>query len=145
MEENFAKEQLNKYRERKSENNETIFKIQKRESPYVQIDKKVVEDGRLSWKAKGILLYLLSKPNDWQVYKSKLVKHSKGGRDSLTSGIKERSSDISKKKGVGLRRGFLRGGFIGYLKFHRSAINPKSDNPKSDNPLLLIKTHTNKD
>lgn len=39
----------------------SIVRINKRDNPYVQIDHRVLEDTRLSWKAKGLLAYLLSK------------------------------------------------------------------------------------
>lgn len=68
---------------------ETIFKIHKRENPFVQIDKNLLFDTEISWKAKGILAYLLSRPTDWQVYENEIVKHSTDGRDSVRSGIKE--------------------------------------------------------
>mgnify|MGYP001455794602 CR=1 FL=1 len=58
-------------------------------NPYVMIRKEPLENESLSWKSKGILAYLLSLPDDWQIYESELVKHSTDGRDSLRSGIKE--------------------------------------------------------
>lgn len=58
-------------------------------NPYVMIRKEPLEDKKISWKAKGILSYLLSLPDDWQIYETELVKHSSDGRDSLRSGIKE--------------------------------------------------------
>ena len=68
----------------------TIYRIIKdKENPYVMINKQFLNDERLSWKAKGILTYLLSMPDDWQIYENELVKHSKDGITSLKSGIKE--------------------------------------------------------
>jgi|SRR5690606_6156707 len=49
----------------------------------------MIHDSRLSFKAKGILTYLLSRPDDWQVYEVEIIKHAKDGRDSVRSGIKE--------------------------------------------------------
>jgi hypothetical protein len=44
----------------------------------------------MSWKARGILIYMLSLPDDWEVHLSEIAKHSeKDGRDSFASGIKE--------------------------------------------------------
>jgi hypothetical protein len=67
----------------------STFRINKRENPFVQIDKTMIHDNRISFKAKGILAYLLSRPNDWQVYEVEIVKHAKDGRESVRSGIKE--------------------------------------------------------
>lgn len=68
-----------------------ILRISKdRENPYVMINKNVMQDDRLSWKARGLMGYLLSLPDDWTIYLEELQKHSqKDGRDSLASGIKE--------------------------------------------------------
>lgn len=66
-----------------------IIRVKKRPSNFVIIDKTFLEDDRLSYKAKGILAYLLSKPDNWKVIVSDLVKHSKDGFDSVYSGLKE--------------------------------------------------------
>ena len=43
---------------------------------------RVIEDKRLSWGARGLLEYMLSKPDDWKFYMSELISHSdKDGRD----------------------------------------------------------------
>lgn len=67
----------------------SIIKIQKRDSGFVMIDNKVICDPKLSWKAKGILVYLLSKPNDWQVQITDIVNHSPDGESSVRSAIAE--------------------------------------------------------
>ena len=68
-----------------------ILRISKdKENPYVMINKNVMQDERLSWKARGLMGYLLSLPDDWVLYTEELEKHSeKDGRESLASGIKE--------------------------------------------------------
>lgn len=65
------------------------FRNRKRENPFVQIDKSMLSDEKISWKAKGILAYLLSKPDDWVTYVTDIEKRSTDGRDSVNSGIKE--------------------------------------------------------
>lgn len=65
------------------------FRNRKRENPFVQIDKGMLSDEKISWKAKGILAYLLSKPDDWVTYAKDIEKRSTDGRDSVNSGIKE--------------------------------------------------------
>ncbi len=70
--------------------NKTIYRIIKNpENPYVMVDKRFVNNPNLSWKAKGILLYLLSKPDDWEIYESDIEKHATDGRDACRSGIRE--------------------------------------------------------
>ena len=62
---------------------------QKRNTPFVQIDKNALQDERLSWKAKGLLAYLLSLPDDWQIYINELKNHAKDGRDSTRTAMNE--------------------------------------------------------
>ena len=69
---------------------ETIFRVEKNaENPYVMIDKNVFEDTSLSFKAKGILGYLLSRPNDWTLIIADIQKRSTDGKDSVKNGIDE--------------------------------------------------------
>lgn len=67
----------------------SIIRIQKRESPYVQIDKRPLERDDLSFKAKGLLAYLLSRPDDWTVRLTQLETVSTDGASSVRSAIKE--------------------------------------------------------
>jgi hypothetical protein len=67
-----------------------IARIRKnKNNPYVQMDKRPLQDVNLSWKAKGILAYLLSLPDDWQIYISEIEKHSTDKRGSTDTGFKE--------------------------------------------------------
>jgi hypothetical protein len=74
-----------------SERSETnIIRVQKnRENPYVMMNKFGLEDDRLSFKAKGLLAYLLSKPDDWKIRVSDLVRKSTDGETAIYSGLKE--------------------------------------------------------
>lgn len=55
---------------------------QKRKKRFSIIDNQVIEDKNLSWGARGLLEYMLSKPDDWKFYMSELITHSKSdGRD----------------------------------------------------------------
>lgn len=65
------------------------FRVYKESGNFVMVHKNFIHDSNLSWKAKGILLYLLSRPDDWQVYETEIVKHSSDGLSGLKSGIKE--------------------------------------------------------
>lgn len=68
----------------------STFRVQKnRENPYVMLDKCSINDSSISWKAKGLLAYLISKPDDWIVKEHDLIAHAKDGRDSTRSAIKE--------------------------------------------------------
>lgn len=68
----------------------SIIRAEKnRDNPYVMIARLVFEDERLSWKAKGIIGYLLSRPDNWQVNVADLQGRSTDGRDSCYAGLKE--------------------------------------------------------
>lgn len=67
----------------------TIFRVHKKNGDFFIMHKSVVETSKLSYKAKGILAYLLSKPDNWKVYLSDVENHSTDGRQAIQSGIKE--------------------------------------------------------
>ncbi len=70
--------------------NTGILRVQKdKNNPYVMMNKTFLEDPRLSFKAKGILAYVLSKPDNWQVRVSDLVKRSDDGETAVYSGLNE--------------------------------------------------------
>lgn len=56
---------------------------------YSQIDTRCVEDTRLSWAARGLLAYLLSRPDDWKILVNHLVKQGDVGRDGIYRLLKE--------------------------------------------------------
>lgn len=70
-------------------NTNTIIRVSKRDCPYVIVDKTALNDNRLSWKAKGLLCYLLSLPDDWKINLRELTTHSSDGRDSTQSALNE--------------------------------------------------------
>ena len=66
-----------------------VIRIKKHSNNYVILDKTFLEDDGLTWKAKGILTYLLSRPDGWEVRVSDLVKRSPDGKTSVYSALKE--------------------------------------------------------
>ena len=48
-----------------------------------------IEDKEISWKAKGILVYLLSKPDSWRFYETQIKEMSTDGLRSVKTGIQE--------------------------------------------------------
>ena len=103
------------------------------------INNNILQDKTLSWKAKGILCYLLSLPDDWHLNLSQLQDQSIDGRDKLRSGIKElEDAGYVKHTHVRFENGqFSHHEWIIYeepIKPPESE-NPKTENPKTDNPL----------
>ena len=56
---------------------------------YTCIPNAMLNDDNLSWKAKGILCYLLSKPDDWKPQVTDLTNHGSNGNGSVSSGLLE--------------------------------------------------------
>lgn len=69
---------------------QTIFRVMHDpENPYVIMDKRPLEKPYLSWKAKGLLAYLLSRPDDWKVRLGDLVKRSSDGGFATRQALRE--------------------------------------------------------
>jgi hypothetical protein len=67
----------------------SIVKINKKDN-YAIISNLPLNDRKLSWKARGILAYLLSKPNNWTVSLGDLIRMSENdGERSIKSALKE--------------------------------------------------------
>lgn len=115
----------------------SIIRVQKN-SNYSVISNVHLQDESLSWKAKGILSYLLSKPDDWQIYIAHLKNQSTDGRDATASGIRELiasgyiNRDYSRNEA-----GQITGrDYVVYeTALEKKAVN-KDDNPKTENPTL---------
>src|SRR3990167_7704729 len=60
-----------------------------KEHPFVMISKAMFRDTAISFKAKGILGYLLCLPDDWKVNPKQMAKSMKVGIEQIYSGLKE--------------------------------------------------------
>jgi len=66
-----------------------VIRVHKKPNSFVMIDRGFLENPNLSWKAKGILAYLLSKPDNWKVIVKDLVNHATDGKAAVYSGLGE--------------------------------------------------------
>src|SRR5690554_6990336 len=55
----------------------SIRRAPRPESNFYVLDKRISEDTRLSWAARGLLVYLLGKPDHWQVSIQHLINQTK--------------------------------------------------------------------
>lgn len=69
------------------EQNKLRFKNKRR--TFTQVDNEIVNNAALSWQAKGLMLYLLSKTDGWEFFESEIVKHATNGKGSVSSIIQE--------------------------------------------------------
>jgi hypothetical protein len=62
------------------------------ENPYCQIRRTTLQDERLSFEARGLLAYLLSKSHDWRVVIGDLMRAGNTGRDRVYRILRELES-----------------------------------------------------
>lgn len=70
---------------------QSIFRTQKPKTVgrFARIDNALLQDERLSFRARGVAAYLLSKPDDWTFSARSLAGQSQEGDDSLERAIRE--------------------------------------------------------
>lgn len=59
---------------------------------YTILQNELLRDTRLSWKARGLLAYLLSQPPGWHTWLEHLATQAPDGRDSVRAGLRELES-----------------------------------------------------
>jgi predicted transcriptional regulator len=67
----------------------SYVRVSKRENPFVQLDKEFIGNGKLSLKATGLLTYILSKPDNWQIRMKDIQKRFKDKETSVRSAMHE--------------------------------------------------------
>ena len=66
-----------------------IFRI-KHESNFTDLANEMLNDKAISFKARGLLSFMLSMPNEWRFYRSEIKKHSnQDGGTAIGNAIKE--------------------------------------------------------
>ena len=68
---------------------ETIIHKPWHDQPYVMVDKALITDERLSFKAMGLLVYLIAKPASWRVCLKHLATTHRDGVDAVRSAMDE--------------------------------------------------------
>jgi hypothetical protein len=63
--------------------------IKDRAHPYVQVRRTLAQDDRLSFEARGLMLYLVSKPEGWTVMNTDLLREGKIGLHILKRLLRE--------------------------------------------------------
>ena len=69
-------------------NNTTFVRVEKNRN-YTTIHNEFLKRKDISWKAKGIMTYLLSLPDDWVVNLDEIKRNATDGESSFRSGWKE--------------------------------------------------------
>ena len=121
----------------------TIFRIPHRER-YTVIDNRILENASLSWAARGVLAYLLSRPDDWRVMVKELERRSELSRDGVYTLLRElRSAGYVHFKRQRTPGGTISKGvyFITEELHSLHPALPKEDRPKPGRPDT-VEPHT---
>lgn len=113
----------------------TIMRAKHGELPYFMMNRSTAQDAKLSWEARGVLAYLLSKPDDWIITLSDLQQNC--GRDKARNILSEliKYGYVTKTEQVKKERG--RFDNITYQVHERPFTEkPSTVGPSTENPTL---------
>lgn len=65
------------------------FNIKKKKRGFAMVDIELIEAPYLSWAAKAMLIYMLSRPDNWKIHMTDLVNRSTNGIESVKTIMKE--------------------------------------------------------
>lgn len=66
-----------------------MAKLTRENVPFTQIANEVINDSRLSAKAKGVYVYLFSKPDNWQFSSDRMQNDFSDGKRAILSALSE--------------------------------------------------------
>lgn len=126
----------------------------KKTANYTTISNALIADKSLSWRAKGIAVYLLSKPDDWQIIREDIEQYATDGIASVRAGLKELEDAgyLTRTRKIGAH-----GHFEWDIVLHEApqpsaenqpveqppsadlppVVNPPAENPPAENRTLL--------
>lgn len=114
----------------------SIVRSPRPDSHFSIFSNDIIRDTRLSYKARGILLDLLSRPDNWRISAEALSTMGKDGRDAIMSGLKELRDlgyIVTERKQD--EKGHWTTESIVYDQPKTGF--PSSDKPNSDNPVVI--------
>lgn len=120
----------------------TKIKVEKRKN-YTVMSNHHLQNKKLSLKAKGLMSFMLSLPDDWDYTEMGLVKVLKEGREAIRSGLRELENHHYL---IRIKREREAGKFGGYdYELHEttvygkpSTVEPMSEKPMSENHTQII-------
>lgn len=114
----------------------SVFKIEKNQN-YTVMSNHHLRDRNLSYKAKGLLSFMLSLPDDWDYSLAGLCSISKESRDGIRSILKELQEhhyvEIEKVRGY---KGYFEYNYLIYEVPHFISLENEQSNPDMENPHL---------
>lgn len=110
-----------------------MAKIKKFQNGFAQVPNKLLQDKRLSFRAKGLWAYMQSLPEDWDFAIERIADVSpKEGGDAVRTGIRELEDNGY------LKREKVKNDKTGFFDYTYCLLdsNPHTDNPALANPAL---------
>ncbi|PAD73898.1 hypothetical protein [Paenibacillus campinasensis] len=113
-----------------------IKKTGNKAPPFTRILNESLHDECLSFKARGLLAYMLSKPDNYRFYIDELTKHTTEGKDSIRAGLKE-LEQLGYIKRYSVKDG--RGKIMSWEMdvYESPSLRPESGFPVVENPTLV--------
>ncbi len=114
-----------------------IIRVEKTKN-FTTLANTAANDERLTFKAVGIHTYLMTKPDNWQVFATHLVTTHRDGRDSVLAGLKE-----LEKYGYLVRR--TKRDAAGKITGHESIVYEQPEFTQNENPAANRKIRITED
>jgi len=109
-----------------------IIRSQRPEHNFTIISNQVIEDANLDWKDLGLLVYLLSKPDNWQISLAHLAKQKRTGQDGVSTAIK----NLKQSGYIRMKRHST--GHVDWCVYDRPQTgDPEQEVPKQENNALI--------
>ena len=113
----------------------SIIRAPRKESNFYVLDKQISEDKRLTWAARGLLVFLLGKPDNWTVIVHALINETKGTRKPLgRDGVYALLDELIQAGYVSRRQVRNAAGVLGEVNYIVSE-EPLPANPDTAEPL----------
>lgn len=110
--------------------------INKRKTNYTVIPNEIIRAKDLTWKAKGLMCYLLSLSDEWTVHKSDLSNRSLDGYDSMITGWNELEK-LGYIQTVRVKENNLFKGYNYIIHDSRVRDFTEQENTEQENPQLI--------
>lgn len=115
----------------------SIIRAPRPEQRFYILDKRISEDARLSWAARGLLVFILGKPDNWRISVEQLIEQTQSsarptGRDGIY-GLLQELITAGYVERVQRRRNDGSGTFdkVDYL-VHETPVETSSENPSHE-------------
>ena len=108
----------------------------KREHNYTVVSNKVYDKNQLSWQAMGLLGYLLTKPDNWQVMVAELVNVTKDTKKPTgREGVYNIINELKEKGFISVRKNS--DGSTDYTVYDEPIQQPNQGKPNQGKPTLV--------